>query len=194
MTKKILFLDLDQTIISSELCNTFDFKKDKEKVLKYIMHNMENYYLIFERPNLQDFLDYIFKNFYVCVWTAASKDYAFFIIQNIILAGKPERKINYLFFEEHCDISEKLTNRTKNLEILYKHFKIKKFKNIKNIFILDDNDEVFETQPKNCIKAKPFEYNDQDSHKDFFLKKLKDKLINIKKLDTRELNNQLENI
>jgi len=194
MTKKILFLDLDQTIISSELCDTFDYKKDKEKALKFVMHNMENYYLIFERPNLQDFLDYIFKNFYVCVWTAASKDYAFFIIQNIILAGKPERKINYVFFEEHCDISEKLTNRTKNLEILYKHFNIKKFKNVKNIFILDDNDEVFETQPKNCIKAKPFEYNDQDSHKDYFLKKLKDKLIDTKKLDTDELNNILKNI
>ena len=193
MTKKIIFLDLDQTLISAEICKTFSFDKDKDKAVRYKMHNMDNYYLIFERPNLQDFLDYIFKHFYVCVWTAASKDYAFYIIKNVILANKKERKLNYVFFEEHCDISEKLTNKTKNLEILYNNFNIKKFKNMKDIFILDDNDEVYESQPKNCIKAKPFEYKDHDSHTDCFLKNLKDNLTNIKKIDISLINDKLKN-
>jgi TFIIF-interacting CTD phosphatase-like protein len=192
MGKITIFLDLDETIVSSQLSKKFKFNEEINKVVNFIFHNMENYYMIFERPHLQEFLDYIFKNFYVCVWTAASKDYAFFIIKNIILKNKLERKIHYVFFEEHCDISEKLTNKTKNLEILYKHFNIKKFKNLKHLCIIDDNIDVFKSQPNNCIRAKTFEYEDKDSDKDCFLKELKDNLILLKKLDVSSINNKFE--
>jgi hypothetical protein len=41
-----------------------------------------------------------------------------------------------------------------------------------NTLILDDYDEVYNSQPKNCIVAKPFEFNDKNSPKDNFLEKL----------------------
>jgi hypothetical protein len=66
-------LDLDQTLVSAEDWNTQDFKKYKKKAKKFQFHDMDGYYIVFERPNLQSFLDYLFANFNVSVWTAASK-------------------------------------------------------------------------------------------------------------------------
>ena len=83
-----IILDLDNTIISAEETDKFNFKKNKNKTLKFSFHNMDDYYIIFERPNIQVFLDFIFKNFNVSIWTAATKDYALFIIENVILKNR----------------------------------------------------------------------------------------------------------
>ena len=62
--KKINFiLDLDQTIISGEPTEEYNFEKNKKKALKFRFETMENYYIIFERPYLQPFLTFLFKNF-----------------------------------------------------------------------------------------------------------------------------------
>ena len=98
-------LDLDQTLISAEDWDSKDFKKHKNKAKKFEFHDMDGYYIVFERPNLQSFLDYLFANFNVSVWTAASKDYALFIIDKIILS-KPGRHLDWIFFS-YCDISKK---------------------------------------------------------------------------------------
>ena len=58
--KMKLFLDLDNTLISSEPLCTFDSKKYKNKAVKFDFHDMEDYYVVFERPGLQEFLDYAF--------------------------------------------------------------------------------------------------------------------------------------
>ena len=106
--KPNIFLDLDNTIISAEAIEDFPFtRKDiLHKVMKFTFYNMDGYYLVFERPHLQKFLDYLFKNFNVSVWTAASKDYALFIIDKIILKKK-NRKLNYVFWDYHGKISKK---------------------------------------------------------------------------------------
>ena len=83
MTTHVI-LDLDQTIISAETPKEIDLTgQDKIKAKKFTFHDMDNYYIVFERPGLQKFLDFLFANFSVSVWTAASKDYAAFIIKNI---------------------------------------------------------------------------------------------------------------
>ena len=88
MAKKNILLDLDQTLISAEASEDFDIDKHKERSKLFSWKDMDGYYIVFERPHLSEFLDYIFENFNVSVWTAASKDYALFIIEHIILAGK----------------------------------------------------------------------------------------------------------
>jgi TFIIF-interacting CTD phosphatase-like protein len=173
--KPNIILDLDQTIISGEPCEDFDFKKYKNKLAKFNFKIMEDYYIIVERPNLQEFLTFIFKNFNVSVWTAASKDYALFIINKIIIANKKNRVLDYIFFSYHCTISKKLKKKkSKNLSILWEFFKINYNEN--NTFILDDFDEVYNTQKNNCIIAKPFEFTENKSEKDTFLKDLIPKL------------------
>jgi hypothetical protein len=181
MSDKInILLDLDQTLISAESTSDYNFKKNKSKSKKFTFYDMDGYYIVFERPDLQSFLDDLFANFNVSIWTAASKDYALFIIDKIILQNKPERKLDWVFFSYHCDISKKMKKGSKSLEMLWDVYEIPGY-NKNNTFILDDYDEVYNTQPNNCIIAKAFEFEDSDSNQDDFLKQLSEKLKDFKK-------------
>ena len=182
-SKPTIFLDLDQTLISAEANNEIDLnsRKFKDKARLFNFEDMDGYYIIFERPGLQSFLTYLFSNFNVSIWTAASKDYALFIIEKFIIADHPERKLDYVFFSYHCNISKKTKKRSKDLSVLWDVYGLEEFDE-NNTFILDDYSEVHETQPDRCIIAEPFEFNDKNSHKDKFLKKLQKKLK--KKLKT----------
>ena len=188
--KKInIFLDLDQSIISGEILQEedeedeeeiYDIESNKHKAINFDFHNMENYYVIFGRPGLQKFLDYLFQNFNVSVWTAASKDYALFIIDKLVLAGRPERKLDYVFFSYHCKISNKLKNGSKDLSILWDIYKLPGYTK-QNTYILDDYDEVYNTQPENTLIAPPFYFTDENSEEDDFLHNLVSKLKKLRK-------------
>jgi TFIIF-interacting CTD phosphatase-like protein len=169
-----IVLDLDNTLIFAEALTEFPFKQPgiKDKAIKFTIHDMDNYYIVFERPQLQSFLDYIFENFNVSIFTAASKDYALFIIKNIILT-KESRKLDYIFWSYHCDLSQKIYKSTKDLRLLWEHFKIPGYaKN--NTVIIDDLDEVYESQPDNCIPIRFFNMLEKNSEHDNELEKVLD--------------------
>jgi len=191
MNKPNVFLDLDQTVISSE---TFSGKfSDWEKANKFNYKIMEDCYIVFERPGLQKFLKFLFSNFNVSIWTAASKDYALFIIENIIIDKKKSRHIDWIFFSYHCDISSSIKKGTKDLSILWDKYKIPGY-NKSNTIIIDDYDEVYKTQPTNCVKVKPFEFFEHGSENDNFLEKLAKELRLIKKsIKIGKLQNNIAN-
>lgn len=170
-----IILDLDNTIISAEALETFPFTQSgiKDKALKFPLYDMDGYYIIFERPGLQEFLDFLFANFNVAIWTAASKDYALYIIDKIVLK-RPNRKIDFIMFSHHCDISKKIYTKKqqKNLKILDKVFKITGY-NTQNTLLIDDLEENWDFQKDCCIRIKPFEILDEDSEKDTELKSLR---------------------
>jgi len=174
-----VFLDLDSTLIFSEDKDNYDEKKylTKQSLFKY--KDMDKEYRVFERPHLDKFLDYVFENFDVSVWTAASKDYALFIIKYMLLK-KPGRKLDYILFSYHCDYSDKYKKGTKDLEMLWDFYKIKDY-NKDNVKIIDDYDEVYHTQPNNCIRIKPFEFRKKYSEYDNELIKIMEKLEKWKK-------------
>lgn len=174
-----VILDLDQTIISAEADEEYDFKKYKSKAKKFNYKDMDGYYIVFERPGLQPFLDFLFANFHVSVWTAASKDYALFIIEHIILAGHPERNIEWIFFSYHCDISKRMKRGTKDLSMIWDEYKIPGYTK-ENTVIIDDYDEVYKIQPDNCIIAVPFEFTQSGSENDDYLSKLQPQLLKMK--------------
>jgi TFIIF-interacting CTD phosphatase-like protein len=178
-----ILLDLDQTLISAESTteeDEFDWEKHGDKAKKFKYKDMDGYYIVFERPGLQKFLDFLFANFNVSVWTAASKDYALFIIEKIILQGKKNRHIDWVFFSYHCDISKRIKNGTKDLSIIWEEYSIPGYTK-DNTVIIDDYDEVYKTQPDNCIIAFPFEFTDDGSENDRYLSKLQPHLVNMKK-------------
>ncbi|CCV02410.1 Haloacid dehalogenase-like hydrolases [Armadillidium vulgare iridescent virus] len=176
--KKNIFLDLDNTLISAEpLEDIQDPIKFQERASKFDFKVMEDLYLICARPKLQPFLDFLFKNFNVNVWTAASKDYALFIIDEFILKKDTTRKINFILFDHHCRVSKKIYKKSKKLEMLWESHKLTEFDR-RNTFIIDDLEEVYESQPKNCFPVKPFFFLDRDGEFDQELLKLKSKLTN----------------
>lgn len=167
MKKYNIFLDLDQTLVSAEEYGSFKFTKRAEK-FKYKI--MDKNYVIFMRNYLDVFLDFLFDNFNVSVWTAGSKDYALFIVANIICTNS-KRKLDLLFFSYHCTLSQQLSNHPKFLPLLWTTYKLKKFTKL-NTIIIDDNKRVYHTQEENCYNIKPFFYNKKNSEKDKELLKL----------------------
>jgi TFIIF-interacting CTD phosphatase-like protein len=127
--------------------------------------NMENIYKVFERPGLQEFLDFLFENFNVSIWTAASKSYALFIIHEFILKDHPERKLDYILFSYHCKKSKRIRGSQKALDILKDEFALARF-DMNRTYIIDDHPEVYSTQPDNCIKVKAFEFTERKSWED----------------------------
>jgi hypothetical protein len=168
--KPFLILDLDQTLISSELTKDLDPKLHDDKHDKFTSYNMDNHYTVYSRPYLQEFLDYAFKNFNVTVWTAATKSYALFIISNIILNGKSDRKLDFIFSQYHCKWTDNIMDSSKKLSMLWDYYKLAGYTE-NNTVILDDYvDDVHKPQQNNCIIARPFEFTKKGSEYDTFLK------------------------
>lgn len=176
--KPNIFLDLDNTCISSEELDSFDHNSNEniKKKIKYKHSMMDDDYIVFERPGLQTFLTWLFRNYNVSIWTAASKVYALHIIEHSILT-KPDRKLDYIFFSYHGDISEKLTSNPKQLSACWDTFNLINY-NEKNTFILDDHEDVYNSQKENCIKSPYFDTTrydpktDSSPHDEFFTKLL----------------------
>ena len=178
-----IILDLDETLIHS--IKTTEFIEDEDNLellgkFKDRTHNMDYEYVVFERPNLQEFLDFLFKNFNVSVWTAANKDYALFIIEHCILSRKknksyipqPQRQLDYIFYDKHRDRSQIVYGKKspKQLKLLWEKFGLNQF-NSSNTFIIDDHPEVKSQQPQNCVAMVEFIVSPSRKN-DRFLKKL----------------------
>jgi TFIIF-interacting CTD phosphatase-like protein len=152
----MVLLDLDNTIINS--LSIPDHEIDKvptEYQDKFISHVMKRYYRIFERPYLQQFLDYLFENFKVSIFTAADKDYALYITENIILT-KPERQLSHFFYAYHSELSENIFESPKDLRLIWNVLEAEGF-NRDNTIIIDDLEEVYAANPNNTIRAPRFE-------------------------------------
>lgn len=171
---KNIFLDLDNTLICAEPFEDIkDVERFKERAVHFDFKNMENYYLICARPFLQPFLDFLFKNFKVHIWTAASKGYASFVVNEFILKKDPNRRIHTILFSHHCRVSKRVYKKaSKKLEMLWTVWNQPEF-DADNTYIIDDLEEVKESQAKNCIDIKPFFFMDNDSEFDQELMRIK---------------------
>lgn len=158
-----LILDLDNTLICSlKYENELNYVPKKyQRKLKYV--NMHKYYRIFKRPYLDLFLDYIFDNFDVSVFTAADKEYALYVIEKILLKDdRKKRRIKYIFYGFHCDLSKKYYDSPKDLRLLWDIFGLSDIKPY-NTVILDDLDLVYKANRDNTIVAKKFELLTEDN-------------------------------
>ena len=194
MTKINILLDIDNTLLNSQESSSFnlEYEKKKKKYNRLRKHVIEGYYEVFERPYLEEFLNFIFKNFNVFIWTAASEEYADFVVKNII----KNNKIKGVLHSDHCDKSAKYssTKSIKDLSLLWdgrnklrlRDDIIKLFKKDNTIIIDDYKEEVYIKNKDNCILAPVFDYENDDCYKDEFLLNLKDTM-------KRALNEKREN-
>jgi TFIIF-interacting CTD phosphatase-like protein len=181
MVKKLnIILDLDQTLICSEELK--GFKPDSVKMKLFHHEKMDNTYITFARPHLQEFLDFLFKNFRVSIWTAATKSYALFIINKFI--KKPGRNIDFVFFSYHCDLSTSSGRGLKGLDMLWDMFKLQGYSK-DNTIIIDDNYDVKKIQVCNCYHIKPFNYLKKGSEHDVALLDLMAGLKSLKAEDLK---------
>lgn len=166
-----VILDLDNTIISSltkkemekgrynEITEELEhFHKDNIKKIENM--KMDGEYTVFIRPHLDVFLDYLFENFEVSVWTAASENYAKFIIENIILRGnRSDKKLKEFLHSKHCDKSQKKYSKKspKDLRYLFNENDYKQDFSNCNTVIIDDLYEVNRVNSTNTLRADVFD-------------------------------------
>lgn len=171
MKKYNILLDLDQTLIASEALSEMSKSAIDRYGKKFDYHIFPGQYVIFARPHLQSFLDFLFANFNVSVWTAASKEYALFIIEKFILT-KPDRKLDFFFYLYHTKMSMKNSSKIKDLSMLWDMFELKHY-TPRNTYIIDDNSQVYDAQPKNTIRIKAFDYDAEDASRDSELQRIR---------------------
>ena len=184
-----IVLDLDNTLIYSIESNKV--KKDDPKfkcISNYSSEKMDDDYIVCERPNLQAFLNWLFKNFNVMIWSAASPDYVDFITQNIVNKN-PSHRIEHIFNSNQCDESQKHYNGdTKNLNLLWDHYDFDGYGPY-NTLIIDDMGHVCKSQPKNSIRIKKFIANEKSIKENdiIFLKiKTDDKILSLDFNDVKD--------
>lgn len=161
-----VLLDLDSTII----CSTYSQEPlDTENYnrVKHLEHHvMDDVYTVFERPHLQEFLDYLFANYKVSVFTASSKNYCLFIVDKFILV-KPERHVEFIFFSYHCNISKnKYKGNHKRLSLLSHDFDLEHIFPLESTVLVDDLEDWAKDQQDLVVNVKAFEISDPDSETD----------------------------
>ena len=164
-------LDLDNTLI-----NTVDFNPSLKP--RYYSKLYDKNTLICGRPYLFEFLEWLFDNCNVSVFTAADKDYALFIIDNFILRDKNgrklDRKLDFIFYRYHVNIGiNTFGEGLKDLRIIWDTFDMYGF-NCSNTVIVDDSPDVKMTNPLNAILIYPF--NALNGFNDGHLLKVQDRL------------------
>ena len=205
--KKIVLLDLDETLIHAdfreEFINNENYKYDaiisfytkneidedanKDDDVYSNIEEVESFDLldnkilssvgIFLRPGVQKFLAEISKNFEVGIFTAALPEYADAAINYL----DPEDKyIKFRLYRNHCiDIKDSL--RVKDLRIL-------KNINIKNIILVDNNMYSFAPQLNNGILINSFYCDKDDKELDNVYRYLIDYILPAD--DVREVNEE----
>ncbi len=163
-----VLLDLDETLICSARSDA-PLDTENYKRVKHLTHHINEPFTIFERPHLQEFLDYVFSHYKVSIFTASSKDYCLFIIDKFLLT-KPERNIEFVFFSYHCEISEKrYAGNNKRLSLLSHDFDLQEMFPLDTIVLIDDREHWAKDQQDLVINVKPFQIEDADSENDIEL-------------------------
>ena len=170
--KKLLILDLDETLIHSEFRNKDNYKdldqlrknsKCLSKIFSYSDDNYDYYIDVFFRPYLKEFLNEVSKYFDLAIFTAAMKGYADTIIDYI------DPKNQYFQFRLYRNACIPIQQR-----LYIKDLRIIKNYDPMNVILMDNSLYSFMNQPSNGMLVNSFYYN----HKDTQLISAKNFLIN----------------
>ena len=170
--KKLLLLDLDETLIHSEFRDNYNYKSlDKMKAhskcyhrsFSYIENNYKYYFDIYFRPFLFDFLHEIKNYFDLAIFTASSKGYADTVINYI----DPNNEFfKFRLYRDACVPIQKY--------IYIKDLRIIKNYDPMNIILMDNSLYSFINQPSNGMLIYSFYSNHKDNQlihaKNFLIK------------------------
>lgn len=176
MSKKIhVFLDLDETLINSIEPDTVVLN---EKLFEWFpIYENNNGPIIFKtflRPHLKTFLDWVFDNCNVSVWSAGERNY----VLDIIKAIMPKRPLKIILWREHCEQAQSVS--LKNLAWLETKIDLEQFG---YPILIDDLKQNCHGNEGHCFNIKKFLVTSDNADKDDALLKVIDMLKEINKVD-----------
>ena len=187
--KKLLLLDLDETLIHSEykfgyFNKTLNSEKMKEncnhKEIKFKEGEMEFQMIIFIRPFLNDFLENMNSCFDLGIFTAALQNYAEAALKII---DPSEKFFKFKFFRDSCiNINDKIY--IKDLSIIDNY-------DLKNIILVDNSLYSFLNNLNNGVLVNSFYYDENDKQLIFAKNYILNSLLNCD--DVRIVNEETYN-
>jgi Dullard-like phosphatase family protein len=147
MNDKLVILDLDETLVYAS-----------EEHLGY-EHDFEvSHYLVYKRPYLREFIDFVLENFRVAIWTSSGEDYAAEVV-NCIFGGKD--KLEFVWARNRCV-------RRFDPKMFEQYF-IKDLKKVRrlgysldHILMIDDTPKKLMRNYGNLVRVSPFEGDRRD--------------------------------
>lgn len=136
MKKKILYIDLDETLVNSSL-TPFD---NPDLVSSVIFKGKKLIFYIAVRPFTIEFIKIMKQYFEIVIYTASMKQYAQAVIDYI----DPEKKFDFCLFRENCTMYK--GSYTKDLSLLNRTLKDAILIDVnekKKIFYKKKNDKIF---------------------------------------------------
>lgn len=154
--KKNIVLDLDNTLVSTVSKTEMLKILAPEEVQKIPLHfiTYDNDMLIYIRPYLQEFLDFLFENYNVSIFTASESNYAYYIIKSLILDDKPNRKLDFIMTFPHYQNCLDIYIKHKYIGYITSKYPLYTEETTR---IIDDNPVVWYSNPNNTIRANPFD-------------------------------------
>ena len=131
-------LDLDHTLINSEVCVTQNAQLRKNCDFYFRITGV--YYYVFKRPGVDAYLASLFRRFKgVAVWTAAVASYAKQIIKGVFTPAQVS-KLAFIWTRKHCALDSQ--GRSKPLSKVWKDPALGKLMGPKNTVHVDNTAEV----------------------------------------------------
>src|SRR3989344_2393573 len=99
MDRKLIILDIDGTLL-----HCFEYDID---YLPCIHYDFEIYFdnkifgYVYERPNVKEFIKYLFNYYDVAVWTAAGSEYAYQIVKKLF-TDEQRKELKFVWSSEKC--------------------------------------------------------------------------------------------
>jgi len=191
MNKKLVILDLDETLVYSTyepIDDNWDFEAFKYKVYK--------------RPGLDSFISELKKHYEVAVWSSASDDYVVKIVENIFPKDYPLKfvwgrsKCTLQFDHQHIDELgySDYFNHMNYAKILKKAVK-KGLADYKRTLIVDDTPSKLKYNYGNAIYPTVFKGKQSDNELELlidYLIKLKD-IEDYRKIEKRYWKEEIKN-
>ncbi|KAI8525726.1 hypothetical protein RHMOL_Rhmol13G0252400 [Rhododendron molle] len=137
--KPTIVLDLDETLVHSKPDpppERYDF------VVRPVIDGVKVDFYVSKRPYVDEFLDILSKKFEIVVFTAGIEEYASLVLSRL------DRKsvISHRLYRDSCrEIEGKFVKDLRGLG-----------RDLKRVFIVDDNPNSYVLQPENAVPISPF--------------------------------------
>lgn len=172
-SKKTLFIDLDETLIHSDIAGIY---KDYDYMVEMKHEDQSLQFGLFVRPLLNEFLEFAYKHFNLILFTASQKCYADPIL-NIIDPNNKYFKLK--LFRNNCIEFKNLFIKDLNLLPTF---------GLKDMILIDNCIFSFSRNLKNSILISSFYNNDKDTE----LGNLIDFFENSDLMDCKDVREHLE--
>lgn len=115
-------------------------------------------FYVYKRPHLDSFLNWLFDNFTVSLWTAGSDTYAAWIAKHVV-GTRNGKTLRHVLSSRDCQMSLNMYGTPKSLRYLNQ---IDPSMGLDNTLLVDDTPSNFVHQQQNGVLVRPFNVMSED--------------------------------